>query len=120
MIDPRFTQVGVLDYSTEQLNNTCTELERIYGSGKVLRLLCDVTNHEKLVSLSSTVTRSATPPCWCSMQVVAFTQTKQRFGSLDIVVNNAGIAEHPDWEKVLRINLVRDIETVLDNVIDHD
>ena len=40
------------------------------------------------------------------MQVAAFAQTKKTFGSLDIVCNNAGIFEIPDWEKVLRINLV--------------
>lgn len=40
------------------------------------------------------------------MQVAAFAQTKSRFGSLDIVCNNAGIGEDSDWEKVLHINLV--------------
>ena len=100
-------QVGILDYSADQLDSTCKELEEQYGAGRVLKLLCDVTNHDKLVSGHHM--HSATPPHVASIltfQVAAFTLTKNRFGSLDIVVNNAGVAELPDWEKVLHINLV--------------
>jgi 3-oxoacyl-[acyl-carrier protein] reductase len=49
-------------------------------------------------------------PAQCEAQV---TETVQRFGRIDIAVNNAGIALHKlaldtsleDWERVLRINL---------------
>lgn len=47
-------QVGVLDFSRAQLDSSCRELEQQYGVGKVLRLLCDVTDHDKLVFLRCT------------------------------------------------------------------
>ena len=33
-------------------------------------------------------------------------KTKETFGSLDIVCNNAGIEDETNWEKLLSINLV--------------
>ena len=35
-----------------------------------------------------------------------FAKTKETFGSLDIVCNNAGIVDESNWEKLLSINLV--------------
>ena len=35
-----------------------------------------------------------------------FEQIHDKFGSLDIVVNNAGINSEENWEKMLDINLV--------------
>lgn len=42
-----------------------------------------------------------------SLQKSAFKQTKEHFGSLDIVVNNAGIFDEINWEKLLKVNLVK-------------
>ena len=39
----------------------------------------------------------------------AFQRTTETFGTLDIVVNNAGILDEIDWEKEVDINLVRHI-----------
>jgi len=36
----------------------------------------------------------------------AFQRTIETFGTLDIVVNNAGIIEQNEWEKEVDINLV--------------
>ena len=38
-----------------------------------------------------------------------FAKTKETFGSLDIVCNNAGISIETDWEKLLSINLVSEL-----------
>ena len=40
---------------------------------------------------------------------VAFQRTIETFGTLDIVVNNAGILDEIDWEKEVDINLVGNI-----------
>ena len=40
------------------------------------------------------------------LQVEMFAKTKETFGSLDIVCNNAGIEDESNWEKLLSINLV--------------
>jgi NAD(P)-dependent dehydrogenase (short-subunit alcohol dehydrogenase family) len=39
----------------------------------------------------------------------AFKRTIETFGTLDIVVNNAGIFNESEWEKEVDINLVRHI-----------
>ena len=36
----------------------------------------------------------------------AFNATTKKFGGLDIVVNNAGIGDEINWEKMIAINLV--------------
>ena len=41
----------------------------------------------------------------------AFQRTTETFGTLDIVVNNAGILDEIDWEKEVDINLVRHIRS---------
>lgn len=61
-------QVGLLDFSESQLDSTCRELEQEYGEGKVLRLLCDVTDYDQLVPIiilvySPAVAHCNPPPC---------------------------------------------------------
>jgi NAD(P)-dependent dehydrogenase (short-subunit alcohol dehydrogenase family) len=38
----------------------------------------------------------------------AFKKTKETFGTIDIVVNNAGILADDRWEREIKINVVRD------------
>jgi len=47
-------------------------------------------------------------PSFCDDVLVAeaFQRTTETFGTLDIVVNNAGILDEIDWEKQVDINLV--------------
>lgn len=37
----------------------------------------------------------------------AFQTTKEKFGVIDIVCNNAGIINEANWEKTVAVNLVR-------------
>ncbi len=37
----------------------------------------------------------------------AFTKTKEWFDGLDIVCNNAGVANEVDWRKLVETNMVR-------------
>lgn len=36
----------------------------------------------------------------------AFQNTVEKFGRLDIVINNAGINNEKNWEKTIEVNLV--------------
>jgi 15-hydroxyprostaglandin dehydrogenase (NAD) len=37
----------------------------------------------------------------------AFRKTKETFGTIDVVVNNAGILGDDRWERAIKINVVR-------------
>lgn len=45
-------------------------------------------------------------PLLCFLSIDAFKNTVERFGRLDIVINNAGINNEKDWEKTIEVNLV--------------
>lgn len=42
-----------------------------------------------------------------SLVAVAFKKTKQTFGTIDIVINNAGIVGEDKWETGVEVNVVR-------------
>lgn len=97
----------MVDISEKLGRAACTELQNEYSKDKVVFHLCDVTKLEQLVGY-------VIPDFWnydnvslCSIpQKSAFAQTKQEFGSIDIVCNNAGIANEDKWQLMLDINLV--------------
>ncbi|MEQ2300247.1 hypothetical protein AMECASPLE_023347 [Ameca splendens] len=61
-------------------------LKKQYGAGKTLFLKCDVESEEQIKA--------------------AFQKTKETFGGIDILCNNAGILNETKWEKTVSINLV--------------
>ncbi|XP_011407268.1 PREDICTED: 15-hydroxyprostaglandin dehydrogenase [NAD(+)]-like [Amphimedon queenslandica] len=77
-------KVGAIDISTN-LKSTCDALGKEFGSSNIAYLPCDVSDDDALKS--------------------AFKETKEQFGSLDIVVNNAGIFDEDNWGKLLKVNL---------------
>ncbi|XP_019858877.1 PREDICTED: 15-hydroxyprostaglandin dehydrogenase [NAD(+)]-like [Amphimedon queenslandica] len=77
-------KVGAIDISTN-LKSTCDTLGKEFGSSNIAYLPCDVSDDDALKS--------------------AFKETKEQFGSLDIVVNNAGIFDEDNWGKLLKVNL---------------
>lgn len=48
-----------------------------------------------------------------TLQKSAFERTKEEFGAIDIVCNNAGISKEDEWRKMLDINLVYDNNVLL-------
>ncbi len=42
----------------------------------------------------------------CFLSLDAFQSTVEKFGRLDIVINNAGINNEKNWEKTIEVNLV--------------
>uniref|UniRef100_A0A8C6KB82 15-hydroxyprostaglandin dehydrogenase n=1 Tax=Nothobranchius furzeri TaxID=105023 RepID=A0A8C6KB82_NOTFU len=78
-------KVAVLD-----LNKTCGEqckaqLDAEFGEGQCTFIQCDVSNGDALRD--------------------AFQTTMDKFGRLDIVINNAGINNEKNWEKTIQVNL---------------
>uniref|UniRef100_A0A3Q3EBN3 15-hydroxyprostaglandin dehydrogenase [NAD(+)] n=1 Tax=Labrus bergylta TaxID=56723 RepID=A0A3Q3EBN3_9LABR len=78
-------KVAVVD-----LNATCGEqckaqLDAEFGEGNCTFIPCDVSNGDALRD--------------------AFQATVDKFGRLDIVINNAGINNEKNWEKTIQVNL---------------
>jgi len=72
--------VVISDIIKKDIDNALNELLKIKGKGKVLGLVCDITNDEDITSLID--------------------DTKEKFNNVDIWINNAGINQ-PDkmiWE----------------------
>ncbi|KAJ8925797.1 hypothetical protein NQ315_009647 [Exocentrus adspersus] len=72
------------DILNDEMEEATCKLNEKYGEDKALFQPCDVTKKEDLEKI--------------------FQCTKDRFGQLDIVVNNAGVADS-DWEKMVDINV---------------
>nr|XP_023016996.1 uncharacterized protein LOC111506215 [Leptinotarsa decemlineata] len=77
--------VGEVDISEETGKKVVSSLEKEYGD-KVIFIKGDVSKEEDVRN--------------------AFDKMIKGFKNLDIVVNNAGIEEVPNYEKVVSINLV--------------
>uniref|UniRef100_A0A0B6YQ65 15-hydroxyprostaglandin dehydrogenase [NAD(+)] n=2 Tax=Arion vulgaris TaxID=1028688 RepID=A0A0B6YQ65_9EUPU len=80
-------KVALTDYSSDHGLKTLAEFQTKYGENKVMFMKCDVTSKEEMAETFQTV--------------------KERFGGLDIVINNAGVGfEMGDlWEKTVDVNL---------------
>ncbi|XP_071958130.1 15-hydroxyprostaglandin dehydrogenase [NAD(+)]-like [Antedon mediterranea] len=77
--------VGFVDIQQSKGEATLKQLSDLYGKDKVHFIQCDVTDKQRLEE--------------------AFSDVSGRFGRLDIVCNNAGIANEEDWQKMIEINL---------------
>nr|XP_023020848.1 uncharacterized protein LOC111509358 [Leptinotarsa decemlineata] len=73
------------DILMDDMEEATCKLNAKYGENKALFQPCDVTKKEDMEKM--------------------FKCTKERFGKIDIVVNNAGILADSRWEQTLLINL---------------
>nr|XP_046491944.1 uncharacterized protein LOC124223753 [Neodiprion pinetum] len=76
--------VAILDLANSNGNEAVKKLEKEFGRGKAIFLVCDVTNAQQLED--------------------GFAKTVKEFGGLDIVINNAGIMDDLRWELEISIN----------------
>ncbi|CAN7993569.1 unnamed protein product [Ixodes pacificus] len=76
--------VAVLDMDVEQGRKTAAEFQSKYGKECCVFYKCDVTDDQEFED--------------------CFSKTKSKFGGLDIVVNNAGVAGEARWKKIFAIN----------------
>ncbi|XP_056141179.1 15-hydroxyprostaglandin dehydrogenase [NAD(+)] [Lampris incognitus] len=79
-------KVALLDANEAAGARVKEVFDKQFGSDKTLFLKCDVQSEEQLR--------------------VAFQKTKETFGQLDIVCNNAGIIDEKNWEKAVSVNLL--------------
>lgn len=77
-------KVAFLDMDVEQGRKTAAEFQSEYGQECCVFYKCDVTDDQEFED------------CFC--------KTRSKFGGLDIVVNNAGIAGEARWKKIFAIN----------------
>ena len=84
------------------MRTTCDSLGEEFGASNIACLPCDVTDDDRLVrtSIHLFVLR-------LSLQESVFKKTNEQFGSLDIVVNNAGVGDESKWKTLIKVNLVR-------------
>ncbi|KAF4312538.1 putative short chain dehydrogenase [Botryosphaeria dothidea] len=86
--------VSVCDINQDRVKQTADEFSKAYGEDKYLATVTDVTNDASVSDV--------------------FSKTLEKFGRLDVLVNNAGIADKFDpvgdierslWDRVMAINL---------------
>ncbi|XP_070540275.1 15-hydroxyprostaglandin dehydrogenase [NAD(+)]-like [Ptychodera flava] len=77
--------VSVIDINSEKGEETVEELNKKYGKDKVIFIDCDVGSKSQLEA--------------------AYKKTKDTFGQIDIVSNNAGIVNEQEYEKMIGVNL---------------
>lgn len=87
-------KVSICDINEERLKVTVGEFKRTHGNDKFLATVTDVTDEASVNEV--------------------FAKTIEKFGRLDIMINNAGVADKFDpvgavdrslWDRVLAINL---------------
>ncbi|XP_014674290.1 PREDICTED: 15-hydroxyprostaglandin dehydrogenase [NAD(+)]-like isoform X1 [Priapulus caudatus] len=77
--------ISIVDYNKVNGEKTEAEFSKKYGTGKATFLHADVTTDQ----LED-----------------AFKKTKDVYGRLDIVMNNAGIADETNLQRMISINLI--------------
>lgn len=77
--------VAIIDLPTSNGENSAIALQKDSGTGRVIFVACDVTKAEDLER--------------------AFKKVIDTFGTLDILINNAGIFDELKWEETIDINL---------------
>ncbi|XP_029114993.1 15-hydroxyprostaglandin dehydrogenase [NAD(+)] [Scleropages formosus] len=78
-------RVSLVDLNRNVGEESKTKLDAEFGEEKSLFIQCDVTDSGALQD--------------------AFKRTVERFGRLDVVINNAGINNEKNWEKTIQVNL---------------
>ncbi|TKS69373.1 15-hydroxyprostaglandin dehydrogenase [NAD(+)] [Collichthys lucidus] len=78
-------QVAVVDLNKTSGEECKAQLDAEFGEGNCTFISCDVSNGDALRD--------------------AFQSTVDKFGRLDIVINNAGINNEKNWEKTIQVNL---------------
>ncbi|KAM3601704.1 uncharacterized protein V6R79_017138 [Siganus canaliculatus] len=82
-------RVVLLDMNEAAGKDVAAALEKKHGKDRVLFLSCDVESEEQIKA--------------------AFQKATETFGGIDILCNNAGIADEGMWEKTVSVNLVATI-----------
>ncbi|CAM4484880.1 hypothetical protein PO909_015397 [Leuciscus waleckii] len=78
-------KVALVDLNQSVGEECKSDLDGPFGEDNCIFIQCDVTDSGKLTD--------------------AFQNTVERFGRLDIVINNAGINNEKNWEKTIEVNL---------------
>ncbi|XP_038066325.1 15-hydroxyprostaglandin dehydrogenase [NAD(+)]-like [Patiria miniata] len=77
--------IGIADVNHQKGQETTRRFTSQYGSNKAVFLPCDVTSDQQLED--------------------AFKKTREKYGQLDIVCNNAGVGDEKKWRQMININL---------------
>ncbi|XP_051761110.1 15-hydroxyprostaglandin dehydrogenase [NAD(+)] isoform X3 [Ctenopharyngodon idella] len=78
-------KVALVDLNQSVGEECKSDLDGQFGEDNCIFIQCDVTDGGKLKD--------------------AFQNTVEKFGRLDIVINNAGINNEKNWEKTIEVNL---------------
>ncbi|XP_029175316.1 peroxisomal hydratase-dehydrogenase-epimerase-like [Nylanderia fulva] len=86
-------KIIILDIDAETGKRIALGIEKSYGEKKVYFIQADVSNHKQMTDV--------------------FEEASSLLGSIDIVINNAGVLDERRWEKEIAINIGGMINTAM-------
>lgn len=107
-----YSQISLFDLDSDAGELCCVELQQQFGKNRAIFCHCDVTDYSQFEGAKNQYDFEWRPSRVCVSPIASFCvsesflMTKDTFGRIDILVNNAEIRNDKFWELETDVNLV--------------